>query len=220
MERLCQRFDARREAVGAALETVVCHDNAASWSCRTFLPCVPWGPMRRFLLICAVLVVLAVPAAAARASGHGKAGYLVVQRAVSDGGVRGRPVVTLVMKGGFVLGRASQEAKVEVYHVSASQFAVQVKGDVSSAPALWKTPHGATLHGKKYIGSNFRFRITGGLYRVVVRGAGLYVFAGGRGTANLEGSLANPRNDGRFSVDARPWRSMPTRPLKREIGRG
>jgi len=175
--------------------------------------------MRQLLLICAVLVVLAVPAAAARASGHGKAGYLVVQSAVSDGGVRGRPVVTLVMRGGFVIGRASQEAKVEVYHLgSASQLTVQVKGDVSSAPAQWKTRH-ATLHGKKYTGSNFRFRITGGLYRVVVRGAGLYVFAGGRGTVNLQGSLANPRTDGRYSVDAGPWRSMPTKLVTRVIGR-
>jgi hypothetical protein len=176
--------------------------------------------MRQFLFICAVLVVLAVPAAAARASGHGQAGYLVVRSAVSDGGVRGRPVVTLVMQGGFVLGRASLEAKVEVYHLgSASQLAVQVKGDVSSAPVQWKTSN-ATLHGRRYTGSNFRFRITGGLYRVVVRGAGLYVFAGGRGTAKLQGSLVNPHTDGWYSVDASRWRSMPTKSVKREIGRG
>ena len=176
--------------------------------------------MRQFLFICAVLVVLAAPAAAARASGQGKAGYLVVRSAASDGGVRGRPVVTLVMQRGFVIGRAAQEAKVAVYHVgSASQLSVQVKGDVLSAPAQWKTSN-VTLHGRKYTGSNFRFRITGGLYRVVVRGAGLYVFAGGRGTVKLQGSLANPRTDGWYSVDAGRWRSMPTKSVTRGIGRG
>jgi hypothetical protein len=173
--------------------------------------------MRRFLLSCAILVVLAVPAAAARAYGHVKPGYLVVRNAVSAGGVSGKPVVVLVMtRGGFVLGHASQEAKVEVYHLgAASQVTTQVRGDVFSGPAHWNG-----LNGKKYIGSNFRFRITGGLYRVVVRGSGLYLFAGGRGTVKLQGSSVNPRTDGRYSVDASPWRSMPTKLVKREIGRG
>ena len=173
--------------------------------------------MRRFLFICAVLAVLAVPAAASSASEHVKPGYLVVRNAVSDGGVGGRPVVTLVMsQRGFVLGNASLEAQVDVYHLgAASQLTTQVNGDVSSGPAHWNG-----LNGKRYTGSNFRFRITGRQYRVVVRGSGLYLFAGGRGTVRLRGSSVNPRTDGKYSVDGGRWRSMPTKLVTREIGRG
>src|SRR5215471_11230554 len=138
-------------------------------SCRAY----PGGSMRRFLLSCAILAVLAVPAAAgARASTSGKPGYVVVRRAVGDGGANGSPAVILVVRQGFVLGRVSQEAKVDVYHLgsAAGQFTPQVKGDVSITSA----PRWNSLPGRQYSGSNFRFRITGGFYRVVVRGSGIY----------------------------------------------
>jgi hypothetical protein len=169
--------------------------------------------MRRFLLIGAILVLLAVPAAAA---GHVTPGYLVVKKGVSDGGVSGSPAVIVVMRGGFVLGRTSQEAVVDVYHLgsASNQFTPQVKGDVSGVPVVWHH-----LPGRQYTGSNFRFRITGGLYRVVVRGSGIYLFAGGRGTVWLQGSSVNRNTDGKYSVDAGAWRSMPTRTVKRRIGR-
>jgi hypothetical protein len=175
--------------------------------------------MRRFLLSCAILAVLVVPAAAAaRASASAKPGYLVVRRAVSDGGAHGSPAVILVVREGFVLGRVSQEAKVDVYHLgsAAGQFTPQVKGDVSVTSA----PRWNGLPGKQYSGSNFRFRITGGFYRVVVRGSGIYAFAGGRGTVWLQGSSVNRRTDGTYSVDGSPPRSMPTQRVKRQIGRG
>jgi hypothetical protein len=174
--------------------------------------------MRRFLLSCATLAALAVPAAAtARASDPGKPGFLVVRKAVGDGGVNGRPVATVVVRG-FVLGRVSQEAEVDVYHLpsASGQGTPLVKGaDVSTVPIRW---HG--LPGKKYTGSNFRFRAPGGFYRVVVRGSGVYVFAGGRGKVWLQGSSVNRRTDGAYSVDGRAFRSMPTKLVKRQIGRG
>jgi len=172
--------------------------------------------MRRFLLSYAMLAVLAAPAAAgAGASETARPGFLVVRKAVGDGGVKGSPVVTVVVRGGFVLGRVTQEAQVDVYHLG-SASAPQVKGaDVSTVSVRW---HG--LPGKQYSGSNFRFRATGGFYRVVVRGSGVYVFAGGRGRVWLQGSSVNRRTDGTYSVDASAFRSMPTKPLKRQIGRG
>ncbi|HEU5242974.1 MAG TPA: hypothetical protein VFU33_01120 [Gaiellaceae bacterium] len=180
--------------------------------------------MRRFLLSCAILVVLAVPAAAgARAATAAKPGYLVIRKAVGDGGANGRPVATLVVQG-FVLGRVSQEAEVDIFHLplASGQGGPAVKGtDVSSAPVRW---YGSKIHGglpgRKYTGSNFRFRATGGLYRVVVRGSGVYIFAGGRGKVWLQGSSVNKNADGTYSVNGSTPRSMPTRPLKREIGRG
>lgn len=175
--------------------------------------------MRRFLLSCAILAVLAVPtAAAARASASGKPGYLVIRKAVGNGGVNGRPVATVVVRG-FVLGRVSQEAEVDIYHLpcTSGQCAPSVKGtDVSVAPLpLW---HGS-VPGKRYRGSNFRFRATGGFYRVVVRGSGVYIFAGGRGWVWLQGSSFNRQADGTYSVNRSAPRSMPTQLLKRQIGR-
>jgi hypothetical protein len=175
--------------------------------------------MRRILLSCTLLAALTVSAAgaAARSSAPAKPGYLVVRRAFNDGGVNGNPVVTVVVRG-FVLGRVSQEAEVEIYHLPSpsEQGGPQVKGrDISSSPVRWNG-----LRGKKYRGNNFRFRATGGLYRVVVRGSRVYVFAGGRGTVWLQGSSADARNDGMYSVDDSQFRSLPKRLLKRKLGGG
>jgi hypothetical protein len=174
--------------------------------------------MRRILLSCAFLALLALPAgAAARATANAKPGFLVVRRAAGDGGVNGRPVATVVMHG-FVLGRVSQEARVDIVQLpsAAGQGAPQVKGaDVSTRAIKW---HG--FAGKEYSGSNFRFRAIGGYYRVVVSGSGIYLFAGGRGLVTLRGSSVYPSHDGVFSVNGRAFRSMPARPLKQQIGRG
>jgi hypothetical protein len=171
--------------------------------------------MRRILLSCVCAAVLLLPAAAsARATGP-KPGYLVVKRAVSDGGVNGPPVATVVVQG-FVLGRFSQEARVDVYQLptAAGQGAPQVAGaDVSKHAVRW---HG--FKGTEYRGSGFRFRAMGGFYRVVVRGAGVYLFAGGKGRiVTLQGSSVNRRTDGTFSVNGGPFRSMPTNPLTRKL---
>jgi hypothetical protein len=173
--------------------------------------------MRRILLISTLLALLAVPAAAsARTSGGGKPGFVVVRKAADDGGVYGRPVVTAVVRG-FVLGRISQEARVDIYQLPGSgQGAQQVSGaDVSTTPIRW---HGFT--GRSYNGSNFRFRAMGGFYRVVVRGSGVYLFAGGHGHVTVRGSSRYPRADGTFSVNGAPFRSLPARPLTQKMGRG
>jgi hypothetical protein len=171
--------------------------------------------MRRILLSCAILGLLTLPAAAAaRTAGTG---FLVVRKAAGDGGVHGRPVATVVVHG-FVLGRVSQEARVDVVQLpsAAGQGAPQVKGaDVSTQRIRW---HGFT--GRRYSGSNFRFRAMGGYYRVVVRGSGVYLFAGGQGHVTLRGSSVYRHADGTFSVNGRAFRSLPTRPLTRRIGRG
>jgi hypothetical protein len=173
--------------------------------------------MRRILLSCTLLALLALPAAAsARSTAQSKPGYLVVRKAAGDGGVNGGPVATLVIKG-FVLGRVSQEARIDVVQLpsAAGQGAPQVRGDVSTEAIKW---HG--FAGKKYIGSNFRFRAMGGYYRVVVRGSGVYLFAGGQGHVTLRGSSHYPLHDGEFSVNGGRFRSLPERPLTRQIGRG
>ena len=173
--------------------------------------------MRRILVSCGLLALLALPAAAAAgASATGKPGYLVVRQALDDGGINGRPAATLVMKG-FVLGRVSQEARIDVYRLRSGQAATQVKGtDLST-----RTIEGQHFIGKEYSGSNLRFRVvSGGYFRVVVRGAGIYLFAGGTGTIGLRGSSVHKNADGWYFLNNGSRRSMPTDRLKLTIGRG
>jgi hypothetical protein len=178
--------------------------------------------MGRILLSCVCAAVLLLPAAAAaRPSAHPErnAGFLVVRRAAGDGGPTGKAVVTAVVRG-FVLGRVSgtHEARVEIYHLPSAghESSPQAVGvDVSRTAVRW---HG--LPGTEFNGSGFRFLALGGFYRVVVRGSGVYLFAGGRGNVTLRGSSAYPHADGTYSIDGAFWRSLPSRALERRLGKG
>lgn len=175
--------------------------------------------MRRILLSCAAVAVLVLPAAAsAGARASGAPGFLVVKKAAGDGGIQGPPVVTVVVHG-FVLGRVSPnaEARVDVYQLpsAAGEGAPQYSGDVTHKVVRWRG-----FKGNEYSGSGFRFRATGGDYRVVVRGSGVYLFAGGKGSVRLRGSSVYPNADGTYSIDDRPWASLPTQPLSIPIGGG
>jgi len=174
--------------------------------------------MRRILLSVAGIALLALSAAAfAGAAGKAKPGFLVVHKAQGDGGLYGPPVVTLVVQG-FVLGRASQEARVQVYHLPATGGGGTphaVGPDVFSKVVRWRH-----FTGTEYSGSGFRFSAIGGTYRVVIRGSGVYLFAGGHGTVTLHGSSVYRRSDGKYSVDGRALRSLPALPVKFPIGRG
>jgi hypothetical protein len=176
--------------------------------------------MRRILVSCAVVGALALPAAAiARAhGGGGRPGYVVVSKAVGNGGVNGSPVVTVVVQG-FVLGRVSQEGDVQIVQLPSvsGRGAPQVTPGVSTKPFRWHGRGHTVLIGKEYTGSNFRFRAMGGLYRVVVRGTGVYLFAGGHGHVTVQGS-SYQHPDGTYSVNGSRPRSLPKRPLTRKIG--
>jgi hypothetical protein len=171
----------------------------------------------RFLLSCAILGGLTLPAAAESAGAQRAAqtGYLVVRNAAGDGG---HPLVTLVVHG-FVLGSVNKQgdASIDVYQLPApgGRGALTAVGADASRPIRW---HG--FSGHQFSGSDFRFRAIDGYYRVVVRGSGVYLFAGGRGNVRLRGSTFDPRGDGTYSVNNGPFRSLPKRLLKRQIGSG
>ena len=173
--------------------------------------------MRRILLICAGAALLTLPAAAfAGSAGRPAHGFLVVRSAQGDGGVDGHPVVTVVVQG-FVIGRVSpkNEARVAIYHLPGAN-APQAKGfDVSGRPVRWRGHEGV-----EYSGSGFRFSAIGGAYRVVVRGSGLYLFAGGQGRVWLRGSSVYRHSDGRYSLNGATARSLPTQRLTLRLGRG
>jgi hypothetical protein len=174
--------------------------------------------MRRILLSLAGIALLALPAAtAAGAAGAGKPGFLVVHKAQGDGGVNGPAVVTVVVQG-FVLGSASQEAQVDIYHLPsvAGGGGPQASGaDVRQTPVRWRK-----FIGTRYSGSSFRFRAIGGAYRVVVHGSGIYLFAGGQGFVTLHGSSLFPLTDGHYSLGGRAFKSLPPSSVKLKIGRG
>lgn len=175
------------------------------------------APMRRILVIGAALAVLTLPASSAGSSGRVTAGYLVVRYATNDGGLTGPPVATVVVQG-FVLGRISQEGRVDVYHLATphGHGAPQAAGaDVTRGSVRWRG-----LSGVQYSGSSFRFAAINGAYRVVVHGSGIYLFVGGHGSVTLRGSVAYPAKDGEYAIDGEAFRSLPTQPLTRAIGRG
>lgn len=179
--------------------------------------------MRRILLSCAILGVLTLPAAAASAGAGatGKTDFLVVRKAQGDGSANGAPVVTLVMRRGFVLGRVKpqSEAKVDVYQLYSK------RGQGGGATAVGPEVFSKTVRGHRFIrhefkGVGFRFRALGGFFRVVVRGSGIYLFAGGHGSVKLHGSSLDPGGDGTYSVGGAAFRSLPGHVLTRQIGRG
>ena len=173
--------------------------------------------MRRILLLLAGAAVLALPvAAAARAHSHRAApGFLVVRGALTDGGVTGRPVATVVVSG-FVLGHIAQEGAVELYPFGSStgSLATQAAGvNVSRRAVKWRG-HDGTRFG----GSDFRFRAVGGVWRVVVYGAGISLYAGGKGVAHLHGSVAYPGTDGVYSFNGGRFVSLPSGVFTRRLG--
>ena len=63
-------------------------------------------------------------------------------------------------------------------------------------------------------GSNLRFRAIGGKYQVLTRGSGIYLSAVGTGFAVLNGAGDDPAvdSDGTYSLNDRPYRSLPDFP--------
>jgi hypothetical protein len=164
-------------------------------------------------------MALAVPAAAlAREQTQAKPGYFVVRNAAGDGGVNGHAIVTLVVQG-FVLGSVSprDEARIDIYQLPTpgGQGGPQTTPNVRKTTVRWNG-----RKGQEFRGSGFRFRALGGFYRVVVRGSGVYLFAGGVGTVTLHGSSFDRLGDGTYSLNSRVPRSLPTNPLTRQFGRG
>jgi hypothetical protein len=173
--------------------------------------------MRRILLSLVGVALLALPAATSAGAAGGKAGFLVVRKAQGDGGLFGAPVVTVVVQG-FVLGRASQEARVDVYQLPS----VHGGGgpQASGADVLKTTVRWRKFTGTRFSGSSFRFRAVGGAYRVVIRGSGIYLFAGGHGRVTLDGSSIYRHNDGKYSLGGRAFQSLPALPATFTFGRG
>jgi hypothetical protein len=64
------------------------------------------------------------------------------------------------------------------------------------------------------LGTNIRFRAIGGRYQVLIRGSGIYLSAVGNGFTTLNGAGDDPtvNFDGTYSLNDRPYRSLPNFP--------
>jgi hypothetical protein len=175
--------------------------------------------MRRILLLVTGVAILALPAAAAARAqtDRSASGFLVVRGAFSDGGVTGSPVATVAVKG-FVIGHIKQEGAVAIYHFGPGA-AAQVSGVDVSRQHVTFHGRGGTQDGTKFSGSDFRFRAVGGVWRVVVYGAGVSLYAGGVGKASVHGSVYNPGTDGLYSFNGARFVSLPSGVVTRHLGK-
>jgi hypothetical protein len=168
--------------------------------------------MRRIIVSCAVLLVLAVPATAVAQHVGANDGWLVVRGGDNGDGIgtdakpwAARPLATIVITG-FVIGHVGDQGRVAIYDLdSTDQNAPEVTG--ASRVRDLSSPHGAD--GTMWKGTDFRFRAVGGTYKVVIWGSGVYVFAGGQGTVTLSGSADSPSTDGQFSLNGGEFLSIP-----------
>ncbi len=180
--------------------------------------------MRRLVLTCVVLLAVAGPATAAVLRASPAEGTLVVQNADNGDGIASgaRPVVTLVIQHGFVIGQVAEQGRIAIYDLDQTdQSAPEVTGAVSHEDVTRKvqTPDGPqTQTGTQWTGANFRFRAVDGTYRVVIWGSGVYLFASGsEGRVWFTGQADAPLGDGKYSLNGGDWHSLPVAGT-REIG--
>lgn len=178
--------------------------------------------MARILLLLAGVAILALPAAAAAGpqARDSAPGFLVVRNASTDGGVTGKPVATVVVQG-FVLGHVAQEGAVQLFRLASGpgSLAAQAAGVDVSRRAVTYHSRGGSVPGTEYSGSDFRFRAVGGVWRAVVYGAGVSLYAGGVGRVSLHGSVAYPRADGRYSLNGGRFVSLPAGVFTGRLGK-
>jgi len=155
-------------------------------------------PMRRLCLIL-LCGLVAVPAALAATSTPGD-GVLELSK------VNG----TIVVNGsrGTLWGQMDK-GKLVVTDPIVGDGQVLVSGWESRRPGLID---GTTVYG----GVDLHFRVTGGRYKLFLKGAGIDLTAVGVGTAQLSGDVLSD-NPGSFSLDSSKWIPVPYFPATRLV---
>jgi hypothetical protein len=155
-------------------------------------------PMRR---LCIILLcgLVAVPAAlaAARVSGDGVLELTKVNGTVVVAGTRG------------TLWGQIDKGRLVVSDPVVGDGQVLVSGAESRKPGLLD---GTTIYG----GIDIRFRVTGGKYRLALRGSGIDLTAVGVGTAQLSGDLF-AATSGNYALDSGRWIPVPYFPASRLV---
>ena len=142
--------------------------------------------MRRLLTLCA-LVGLAIPAAVQAATAAD--GTLAVKNATG---------LVMVSANGVIIGHADR-ARITITDVDHTDGRVIVLGAESKVViAPTKTV---------YRGDDIRFKLLGGDNVLFIRGSGISLSAVGEGKVSLDGG--NVANDGKYSIDDGPFKSLP-----------
>jgi hypothetical protein len=142
--------------------------------------------MRRLLILCA-LVGLALPAAIQAATAAD--GTLAVKNATG---------LVMVNAKGVIIGHADK-ARITITDTDATDGRVIVLGaETKVAIAPTKT---------QYTGKDMRFKLLGGDNTLFIKGSGISLSAVGEGKVTLDGG--NVVNDGKFSIDDGPFKSLP-----------
>jgi hypothetical protein len=146
--------------------------------------------MRRLLILCA-LVALALPAGiqAARAAGATD-GTLAVKNATG---------LVMVNANGVIIGHADKASRITITDTDHTDGRVIVLG-AESKVAITPTK-------TVYKGDDIRFKLLGGDNVLFIRGAGISLSAVGEGKVSLDGG--NVANDGKYSIDDGPFKSLP-----------
>ena len=154
--------------------------------------------MRRlcFILLCGLV---AVPAAlaAARAPGDGVLELSKVNGSVVVTGTRG------------TLWGQIDKGRVVVTDPILGDGQVLVSGAESKRAGVLE---GTTIYG----GTDIRFRVTGGRYKLSLKGSGIDLTAVGVGTAQLAGDLL-AETPGNYSLDSGKWIPVPYFPASRLV---
>jgi hypothetical protein len=155
--------------------------------------------VRRLAFVC-LLLLLAVPVAAAAFPGESNDGTLEVDR--------GKGIVTLRITGS-IIGTLAR-GRISAIDPDASD---------GSGPILKNCSHREDLSDQTVdpndvrllcSGSNLRFRLVGGFYNITIRGYGINVSAVGHGRVMLDG-LGDDTGlpDGVYSFNGAPFQSLP-----------
>jgi hypothetical protein len=144
--------------------------------------------MRRLLLILSLLALLA-PAAAFALRGQPGDGTLVIEN--------GRGVVQVTARGGLI-GRADS-ARITIEDPNPNDGTVIISGAVRA--------HDLSDTKTVYTGTDIRFRITSGFFRIKVVGVGINLGAVARGSVIIQG-VGGP-DDGTYAFDNDAPQSLP-----------
>lgn len=155
-------------------------------------------PMRRLCLIL-LCGLVAVPAAlaAAGATGDGVLELSKVDGTATVNGSRG------------ILWGQMDKGKLVVTDPIVGDGQVLVSG--------WESKRAGVIDGTTvYGGIDLRFRVTGGKYRLLIKGNGIDVTAVGVGSAQLSGDLL-AIDPGSYALDSGKWIAVPFFPASRLV---
>jgi hypothetical protein len=164
--------------------------------------------MRRLAPFTLVALALALPAGALAVADAPGDGTLVVKNGSAP---RGVPVVTLVIEGtaiGHVSTASDQVDRVVIDDVNNTGDLGASNTTGAIIPVARKTLSDTET---RFVGSDFRFRAAGGLYKVWIYGSGVDVFAVGSGKVTIQG-VPDSNADGRYSFNGGDFRSLPAAP--------